>query len=99
MKRFLIAILLTAAALLATACQNPNEDYKVYGVGETARFDNGKCLDMKGNLLSGKAEVRAPNILKDVTVVALCIDGEVIETRGYDKESGKLLHTAKLVKD
>ncbi|MDR2904990.1 MAG: toxin-antitoxin system YwqK family antitoxin [Helicobacteraceae bacterium] len=77
MKRILIAI------LLATICQGADTDYKIYIVGETARFDEnkGKCLDMKGNLLYGKADVRS---VKDGWKIGtLCIDGEAIEERGY----------------
>ncbi|MDR2904943.1 MAG: hypothetical protein LBU73_03210 [Helicobacteraceae bacterium] len=86
MKRILIAI------LLATACQSADTDYKVYIVDETARLDEEgkKCMDMKGNLLPGKAELRW--VMFDVeTFGTRCIDGEAIEERGY-YESGELLY-------
>ncbi|MDR2905680.1 MAG: toxin-antitoxin system YwqK family antitoxin [Helicobacteraceae bacterium] len=82
MKRVLIAI------LLATICQGADTDYKVYVLGETARLDNGKkCMDMKGNLLSGKAELQKPRE-DNTTIATLCIDGKAIEERGYDERGG-----------
>ncbi|MDR2905049.1 MAG: toxin-antitoxin system YwqK family antitoxin [Helicobacteraceae bacterium] len=73
------------AVLLAAACQCADTDYKVYVEGETGRFDedNGKCLDMKGNLLLGKAEVR-DTLEEDGGMVGfLCMNGEQNEERGY----------------
>ncbi|MDR2906179.1 MAG: hypothetical protein LBU73_09520 [Helicobacteraceae bacterium] len=72
------------AALLTAARQSADADYKVYIVGETARFDEGKgrYVDMDGNLLSGKAEVQ--DTLKDGRKIGtLCIDGEAIGARVY----------------
>ncbi|MDR2905455.1 MAG: toxin-antitoxin system YwqK family antitoxin [Helicobacteraceae bacterium] len=85
MKRVLIAILLTAV------CQSAETDYKVYELGKTARVDDkGKCLDMKGNLLPGKAELQKPDEFEDyATIGTRCINGEAIEERGY-YESGEL---------
>ncbi|MDR2905662.1 MAG: toxin-antitoxin system YwqK family antitoxin [Helicobacteraceae bacterium] len=102
MKRILIAI------LLAAACQGADLDkMERFNKGEcaslfsltsfffkTACLDNGKCMDMKGNLLSGKTEVQ--DTLKDGTkVVMSCIDGEANEERGYF-DSGKLKYIALL---
>jgi antitoxin component YwqK of YwqJK toxin-antitoxin module len=79
MKRVLIAI------LLVTICQGANADYKVYKLEKTARIDDkGKCMDMDGNLLPGKAE--AQKSLKDGRKIGtLCIDGEAIGARVYYK--------------
>ncbi|MDR2905586.1 MAG: toxin-antitoxin system YwqK family antitoxin [Helicobacteraceae bacterium] len=87
MKKILIAILLAAVCQSANA-DYENADYKVYVDGKTARFYKGNCLDMKGNLLSGKAEVR--DTLKDGTMFGTsCIDGKESGTRAYYK-SGAL---------
>ncbi|MDR2904960.1 MAG: toxin-antitoxin system YwqK family antitoxin [Helicobacteraceae bacterium] len=77
MKRILIAVLL-ATALLATGCTIPHY------AGKTALYDdkNKKCLDMKGNLLSGKAELRG--VFKDASPLEIfCVDGERIREREY----------------
>ncbi|MDR2904996.1 MAG: toxin-antitoxin system YwqK family antitoxin [Helicobacteraceae bacterium] len=60
--------------------------YKVYVIGETARFDkeSGKCLDMKGNLLLGKAGLEGGR-----GHVILCADGEITTEMDYH-ESGQL---------
>ncbi|MDR2905080.1 MAG: hypothetical protein LBU73_03900 [Helicobacteraceae bacterium] len=91
MKRILIAIL-SATALLATGCSSPkasneNPDYKVYILDKTARFDkeSGKCMDMNGNLLPGKAKVQEVDKYGDMRV-RLCIDGEAIEQHLYYKD-------------
>ncbi|MDR2904864.1 MAG: toxin-antitoxin system YwqK family antitoxin [Helicobacteraceae bacterium] len=92
MKRVLIAI------LLAAICQSADTNYKVYVVGETARFDKGKCLDMNGNLLPDKAEAQKldeDDTALSTTIGTLCVDGEAIEERGY-YESGELAYIAPL---
>ncbi|MDR2904471.1 MAG: toxin-antitoxin system YwqK family antitoxin [Helicobacteraceae bacterium] len=98
MKRVLIAI------LLATACQSASEDYKVYDLdklGETARIDDkGKCMDMDGNLLPDKAELKKWHTKYNTflgrdynnMIKTYCVDGEAIEERGY-YESGGLDYT------
>ncbi|MDR2904857.1 MAG: toxin-antitoxin system YwqK family antitoxin [Helicobacteraceae bacterium] len=85
MKRVLIAI------LLAAVCQSADTDYKIYIVGKTARFDkdNGKCLDMDGNLLSGKAKLQWVNQY-DAADEVFCIDGEANEGRGYYDKHDRL---------
>ncbi|MDR2904403.1 MAG: toxin-antitoxin system YwqK family antitoxin [Helicobacteraceae bacterium] len=87
MKRVLIAILLAMTCQIINASQSADSDYKIYVVNKTARVDkeNGKCMDMDGNLLPGKAEVRKP--LRDGGIFGtLCIDGEATGERNYSEE-------------
>ncbi|MDR2905559.1 MAG: toxin-antitoxin system YwqK family antitoxin [Helicobacteraceae bacterium] len=88
MKKVLIAILLTAM------CQCANVDYKIYVRDGTARLENGKCVDMRGNLLSGKAEIR---FWKDgVTYGFFCVDGEanIDRYRAYYKSGALMVESA-----
>ncbi|MDR2906335.1 MAG: toxin-antitoxin system YwqK family antitoxin [Helicobacteraceae bacterium] len=84
MKRILIS------ALPTDMRQSADADYKIYIVGETARFDEGKggYVDMDGNLLIGKTDVRMIN--DGVMLGMFCIDGKPYGALRTYYESGAL---------